>query len=281
MGESKYRRSFRASSPSHRLSISALTSSQPPPHASPPLSSDRPDATRISSLLQSTTITTPRAYFLRMNSTTVQSIRSVPSSNFIVLFTPAILPGSSCPPGTSSRQSGSPYDHPPSPAYTHGRRITGLPMDPFEPLGRALALRHKRVRHVPFVPGSRGAGMGAIHSTFLESARGVIVVLCEPLNDSDTGLSPMAASPSFLPRHTPSHTSTDAQAEFTNAIWQHSYWSATPDETPLVLVIVSSSRERAEVLVRSCGLQRFDTIIYAENYEAGTLDEIAKTVFGS
>src|SRR4051812_22451231 len=30
--------------------------------------------------------------------------------------------------------------------------LPGLPMDPFEPLGRALARHHPKIRHVPYLP---------------------------------------------------------------------------------------------------------------------------------
>ncbi|KAI9683109.1 MAG: hypothetical protein M1829_005900 [Trizodia sp. TS-e1964] len=48
-------------------------------------------------------------------------------------------------------------------------------IDPFEPLGRALARRHGRVRHVPYAPVE---GITSLHNTFLKMANAVIMVTC-------------------------------------------------------------------------------------------------------
>ena len=51
-------------------------------------------------------------------------------------------------------------------------------MDPFEPLGRAIAEKHdKPVFHVPYVP---AVGLTSKHEVFLREAGAVIVVVCEP-----------------------------------------------------------------------------------------------------
>ena len=51
-------------------------------------------------------------------------------------------------------------------------------MDPFEPLGRAIAEKHdKPVFHVPYVP---AVGLTSKHEVFLREAGAVIVIVCEP-----------------------------------------------------------------------------------------------------
>ncbi|KAI9741976.1 MAG: hypothetical protein M1834_000365 [Cirrosporium novae-zelandiae] len=48
-------------------------------------------------------------------------------------------------------------------------------LDPFEPLGRALARRHNKLRHVPY---DFTLGITSVHATFLSRAAAVIFVAC-------------------------------------------------------------------------------------------------------
>jgi beta-N-acetylhexosaminidase len=69
--------------------------------------------------------------------------------------------------------------------------------DPFEPLGRALAARHPRTRHVPYTTGN---GITSTHVGFLQRAGAVVFVTCNSVRQPDeategreTGESALAA----------------------------------------------------------------------------------------
>lgn len=151
-------------------------------------------------------------------------------------------------------------------------------MDPFEPLGRALAMCHKRVRHVPFVPGSAGAGVGTIHSTFLESAGGVVVVLCEPLTRNNSARQSPVLGSAF---ERDVGDGMRSQAAFARAIWAmaHADEMAGYRAPPLLLVVVSARPERSEEILRVCGLERFQSVVHANSYEPEALDDIVEMIF--
>ena len=58
-----------------------------------------------------------------------------------------------------------------------GPGASGLPSDPFEPLGRAIAKHHAWVRHVPYVPRN---GITGTHSVHIKLATNVIFVISGP-----------------------------------------------------------------------------------------------------
>lgn len=111
----------------------------------------------ITKLLQDTTIsdgqsssTSSQPNFMALSQTDLSTLRNLPSSANLVLFTPAI-------PSTCN-------------------------IDPFEPLGKALSGYHRRVRHVPYIP---SRGMTGTHETFCYHAASIIVVVCSALNNSN------------------------------------------------------------------------------------------------
>jgi len=110
----------------------------------------------ITKLLQDTTLsdsqsssTPSQPNFIALSQTDISTLRTLPSSASIVLFTPAI-------PSTCN-------------------------IDPFEPLGKALSVYHRRVRHVPYLP---SRGMTETHETFCHHAAFIIIVVCSAVNNS-------------------------------------------------------------------------------------------------
>lgn len=49
--------------------------------------------------------------------------------------------------------------------------------DPYETFGKALAINHPCVSHVPY---HVNAGFGEIHSTFVQHATAIVIIVCEP-----------------------------------------------------------------------------------------------------
>lgn len=96
---------------------------------------------------------------MRSSTRSLAALRSLPSSALVLLLTPVLTPAKS---SQLISQAGA--------------------MDPFEAFGRDISKSHKRVRHVPYVP---GAGMTATHRAFLSQAGAAVVVTCEP---SSTGI---------------------------------------------------------------------------------------------
>jgi len=88
---------------------------------------------------------TPRSY---------TALQSLPSTSLVLLLTPVITP-----------------------ANVDKSAIKSTSTDPFEVLGRDLSKKHRRLRHVPYVP---TVGMTETHAAFIEQAAVVIVVMCEP-----------------------------------------------------------------------------------------------------
>lgn len=111
----------------------------------------------ITKLLQDTTLsdsqslsTSSQPNFIALSKTDLSTLRTLPSSASLVLFTPAI-------PSTSN-------------------------IDPFEPLGKALSVYHRKVRHVPYLP---SRGMTGTHETFCHHAASIIIVVCSIVNNSN------------------------------------------------------------------------------------------------
>lgn len=90
--------------------------------------------------------------FMQSSSSSLQTLNTLPTDQFIVLFTPAI-------PSTDGQE------------------------DPFECLGRSLSKWHSRVRHVPFVA---KVGLTDLHVAWIRKAGAVVVVNCDPTLLVDT-----------------------------------------------------------------------------------------------
>ncbi|GME60926.1 uncharacterized protein LTHEOB_7153 [Neofusicoccum parvum] len=174
-----------------------------------------PGTTALSSLLRrtslhdshtdcSTTPTSPPAdprgssmagppRFLRRDAATLATVRSLPRNANLVLFTPVVPPPEPDQPSPAERGA---VQEPPGKG---GRADADAPMDPFEPLGRALSRHHARVRHVPYVP---GVGMTRTHQTFLEHAAAVVlVVVCSGDRRSSGGPLEPASGSAFAVQH--------------------------------------------------------------------------------
>lgn len=130
--------------------------------------------------------------FVCCDAQTLSAIRSLPRSSNLVLFAPVVPPEPEPVPAEGAVQE---------PPGKHGssRADADAPMDPFEPLGRALSRHHSRVRHVPYVP---SVGMTTTHQTFLEHAAAVVlVVACNRSNRSHPRPRFSPASGSNPPAH--------------------------------------------------------------------------------
>jgi beta-N-acetylhexosaminidase len=107
----------------------------------------------LSFLIQQHQSLTKRAYersvtMIRSHKPTLSAFAGLQESDILLLLTPIVRPV-----------------HPPD----------GEPIDPFEVLGRALASRHSRVRHVPY---SAENGVTSTHAAFINRAAAVVLVTC-------------------------------------------------------------------------------------------------------
>lgn len=92
--------------------------------------------------------------FIHYSSSTLESIRSLSSSRYVLLFTPYIAPGK-------------PYSE---------------RCDPFEPLGRALSKYHRNVRHVPYLP-RRGLTDEHKYHLVQKELGAIVIVVCHEAGD--------------------------------------------------------------------------------------------------
>jgi hypothetical protein len=106
--------------------------------------------------------------------------RSLEPTATLLLFTPVMLPTGymnenelDCKPPKGHGKK--PQTSSPEPAAA---------ADPFEMLGKVFSKRHRRIRHVPYVP---SVGFTETHGVFLEQADALIVVSCEPDGNLDKG----------------------------------------------------------------------------------------------
>ncbi|OJD31535.1 uncharacterized protein BKCO1_4700037 [Diplodia corticola] len=165
MGEAKFR-ARRSATPGTTAICSLLNRTSLHHHRSA-ASQTTPDHTADSS--GRSMVTPPR--FLCRDPHTLAAIRSLPRSGNLVLFSPAVPPEPE--PQPSFGDDGGAVQSPPHTSKS-GRASGDAPMDPFEPLGRALSRHHSRVRHVPYVP---SVGMTGTHRTFLEHASAIVLVV--------------------------------------------------------------------------------------------------------
>nr|OQO16643.1 hypothetical protein B0A51_15365 [Rachicladosporium sp. CCFEE 5018] len=94
---------------------------------------------------------------MRSSAPALDALRTLPRSSLLLLLTP-VLPASS-------------YLTTSEPATPKARA------DPFESLGRELAIHHSKLRHVPYLPNQ---GLSTVHRGFLQEADAVIVTICAP-----------------------------------------------------------------------------------------------------
>ncbi|KAK6433213.1 hypothetical protein LTR95_010609 [Oleoguttula sp. CCFEE 5521] len=99
----------------------------------------------------------PGVEVMRSSAPALAALRTLPQSSLLLLLTP-VLPASSY---LTTSEPTSPKSK----------------ADPFESLGRELAVHHSRLRHVPYLPSQ---GLGTVHRGFLQEADAVIVTICIP-----------------------------------------------------------------------------------------------------
>ncbi|KAF2491889.1 hypothetical protein BU16DRAFT_585060 [Lophium mytilinum] len=194
-----------------------------------PTRSTAPSTTSsLSNLLQQTSLSgiqsasgvrsnmSPTATLLHGNTT---PLRALHPSSFLVLFTPVVPP--------------------PSPSASPNT-------DPFEPLGRALAQHHARIRHVPYVP---SVGMTDTHLAFLRHAGAVVVVVvCEKGSEG-------------------------RQWEFARSVMTHKGACEELGDVPVCLVLVGGEG-------RGGDLGGFGSVIWSRGYGEGALREVAGVMVG-
>ncbi|KAK5137017.1 hypothetical protein LTR08_001026 [Meristemomyces frigidus] len=94
-------------------------------------------------------------------------LRDLPTTSVLLLLTPVMVPSGFL---NYDKRVTKPYE-------VSKARIEQIDTDPFEPLGRALAKRYHRIRHVPYLP---SVGLTSTHEAFITQADGVVVVTSEP-----------------------------------------------------------------------------------------------------
>lgn len=107
---------------------------------------------------------------MRLSSSSLDSLRSLPSTSLVLVLTPVLAP-----------------------AYLDHSTLDSNTTDPFEAFGRELSKHHHRLRHVPYLP---KIGMTNTHIAFIGQAAAVVVVICEP-EDSDEQSIIITAQQSF------------------------------------------------------------------------------------
>ncbi len=152
-------------------------------------------------------------------------IRSLQPEDLLVLFTPAVLPAVPPPPGGDAG------------------------MDPFEPFGRALSEHHKRIRHVPYVPRD---GMTDIHLGFLQKARAVVIVVCNPPNVENIGY--------------------EDQRAFAQAVLGQ---ISSNQNIPVVLVLITGNQSQ-----RIEDFSKFEEVQQSDSYTSSALQKISDHILG-
>ena len=156
-------------------------------------------------------------------------------------------------------------------------------MDPFEPLGRAIAERHdKPVFHVPYVP---AVGLTSKHEVFLREAGAVIVIVCEPTRFSAAESSVRSQLSSACQHAFSGNTVNFLRAEFEELsdVRPPKDTSESNEKmpTPLLIYIASKLTLRGEQdyaeEMRSRG---FRNVIHANCYTPRALHVVSDLIFG-
>ena len=172
--------------------------------------------------------------------------------------------------------------HPPT--NMGGNMVGDTTMDPFEPLGRAIADRHdKTVFHVPYVP---AVGLTSKHEVFLRQVGAIIVVVCEPAKFSATEFSMKSQLSSACQHAFSGNVVNFLKAEYEEmSETQRPIRNACgiPDKaipTPLLVYISSKLSPREEqgyaVEMRSRG---FQNVIHADCYTPRALCTVSDLIF--
>jgi len=100
-------------------------------------------------------LATSKCDFSRCSIKSMKALRSLPEEAAIVMFTPFVIPV----------------------GYENASTETLRHVDPFEPLGRALADIHANIQHVPYAP---SVGFTETHRAFVQHCDAIITIVCEP-----------------------------------------------------------------------------------------------------
>jgi hypothetical protein len=201
--------------------------------------------------------------FSRASETNVTTLRNLPSTTSILLFTPVILPAGHPAARKYDRATGKQGRNclDVQKAFERQQIRTAQTqklgfmqetetVDPFEAFGRALSTYHRRIRHVPYVA---KVGFTATHDTFVSEADAVITVVCEPDIDKDRSVSD--------------------QMNFAEAALDSLERKEACAANALVLVQCGANQYRLPIDAM------FMNVIECQNYDAESAKSIARTVF--
>ncbi|KAI9695451.1 MAG: hypothetical protein M1820_008636 [Bogoriella megaspora] len=200
----------------------------------------RPNSNQLPNLMDQLNIA-PTTAFVRSSSSTLSAIQELDDSEYIVLFTPAIIPPKA------------------SQSSTQATTSTPSPVDPFEAFGRALASRHRRIRHVPYLPSQ---GFTTTHDGFIPGAGAIVILIWGPTADTNT---------TFL-------TATASQRAFIDAVAARAR-PRSKSGTPVVLFITGTSKPNLIERDLADKFKPFDTIIHSQLYNQVTLHQTVDLIY--
>jgi hypothetical protein len=172
---------------------------------------------------------TGSAAIVRCPAALLDHLRQLDRAQHITLFTPVI-------------------PHPPSSTLARN-------MDPFEPLGKALA---RPVRHVPF---RLENGMTETHANFLPSAGAIVIVVCATENVLDFN------SKAF-----------DYQREFVQDVQANLDSHQATSRIPTIVFLISNGTIRQ---AHEQGLSDVPALVTCNNYTTAALQIAAQLIFGN
>jgi hypothetical protein len=178
--------------------------------------------------------------FLRRSEEVIRAIQSLPAHQNMVLFSPVVAP----------LYPVQPNEH---------------PIDPFEPLGRALSHHHQRIQHVPFVP---SAGATETHRIFFKQAGAAVVVVCDSANASTTRRLNLLDQIGFAESMQRLAASLEESAV--------SPASGAPSVPSLILLVIIERHRLPDVAHE---MAQFETVLHCESYGVDALQRAADAIF--
>lgn len=185
------------------------------------------------------------ARFTAFDEDAIHAFRTIPGNGTVLLLTPVV-------------------QHP----LTSGLQDENV--DPFEPFGRALSQHHKKIRHVPYLPGKN---LSETHMEFLQRSSAVIMVCCEPTSSLQSASQVSSRSPSL-----------DAQVfngQRRVASQVHQVLQARPgqgSEHKDVALIAVGTGPPGCLLDQGIGFDGFSTVAYCP-YETGAMEQVAGMLY--
>ncbi|KAF2016731.1 hypothetical protein BU24DRAFT_433570 [Aaosphaeria arxii CBS 175.79] len=189
------------------------------------MTSQTPTKSNLTALLASTS--GGNATLVRCPTDMLQRLRNLHEAEWITLFTPVV-------------------PHPPSTALERN-------MDPFEPLGRALA---RQVRHVPY---RLDYGMTETHVDFIPSAGAILIVICTTENIM-------------------SHNSRafEQQRKFARDIQKKVEDKSGRSITPMILLLCTNGANKQ---THQDGLSEFPALLTCTDYNTLALSNAVRVLF--